>query len=407
MQNINSKLFNLILIRYGEIWLKSKKIKSRMLKTLTKNIIFSLKKNKIPFHKYQYTQDFARILFFLKNEDINKAIGVLKKKVFGIHSISPAIRTSSILKNIINRTLEIGKDILDQNDSFAIRARRSGKHPFTSQDVAEQCGYAVLSCFKDLNLNVNLSNPKKKIFIEVRDNFTYIFTRIIKTDWGGLPIEPGKHIINMDIGRPTDSLAAFLLMKRGCNIHPIIFNLFENKKNLDSILSNWKIIGTYYNDKNLDLNIINFNPILKKIHNEISEKKYVCALCNLIRLKIISNLLKSSHFKGKIKIRGLTTGINLTNIDCCPNAVDLDILAYSNEFLDLPVFTSCIGLEIKEIIDMLNKISPYLKGKKYCPYCPKNQEFNYQLVYDLYESMNLEKYIKKELFEVKNLNIYS
>jgi len=69
---------------------------------------------------------------------------------------------------------------------------------------------AFILCFINefigLNLKVNLTNPKKKIFIEVRQEFTYIFTDIIGSKWGGLPIETQKKIIIMD--EPTTHLDA-------------------------------------------------------------------------------------------------------------------------------------------------------------------------------------------------------
>ncbi|MFX0027029.1 MAG: hypothetical protein ACFE8M_11515, partial [Candidatus Hermodarchaeota archaeon] len=70
------KQFNLILIRYGEVWLKSQKVKIRMLKVLINNIRMMLKKRNITFHKYQLSKDSSRVLFFFKNEDIPNALEV-------------------------------------------------------------------------------------------------------------------------------------------------------------------------------------------------------------------------------------------------------------------------------------------------------------------------------------------
>ena len=91
------KQYNLILIRYAEIWLKSQKVKIRMLKYLMNNIKNVLKRKAIPFNKYQMSKDSARVFFFFNNKDINNAINVLIN-AFGVHSISPAIRTSNKLK---------------------------------------------------------------------------------------------------------------------------------------------------------------------------------------------------------------------------------------------------------------------------------------------------------------------
>ena len=66
--------YNLIKINPSpEIWLKSRKVKIRMLKALMNNIKNSLKHAKITFHKFQLSKDSARIFFFFKNEDIKKA----------------------------------------------------------------------------------------------------------------------------------------------------------------------------------------------------------------------------------------------------------------------------------------------------------------------------------------------
>ena len=65
--------YNLILVRYGEIWLKSQKVKVRMLKILMNNIKKMLKRMEVPFTKYQLSKDSARIFYFFKSEDIKKA----------------------------------------------------------------------------------------------------------------------------------------------------------------------------------------------------------------------------------------------------------------------------------------------------------------------------------------------
>ncbi|HEY0089235.1 MAG TPA: THUMP domain-containing protein, partial [Candidatus Lokiarchaeia archaeon] len=131
MENYNVlERYNLILIRYsGEIWLKSMKVRIRMIKNLINNIKKHLNRYDILFHKYQLSEDSSRIFFFFKNQDISNAIKVLKD-IFGIYSISPALRTSNELKNIVERTIEVGKDIFKENDTFAINVKRSGKQEY-------------------------------------------------------------------------------------------------------------------------------------------------------------------------------------------------------------------------------------------------------------------------------------
>ena len=142
-QNLLLPQYNLLLIRYAEIWLKSQKIKIRMLKYLMSNITKILKRKGIKFNKYQMSKDSSRVFFFFNNKDLPSAISVVKN-AFGVHSLSPAIRTSDNLKNITERTIEVAKDILDRKDTFALRVKRSGKHSFTSMEVAQIVGKAVI-----------------------------------------------------------------------------------------------------------------------------------------------------------------------------------------------------------------------------------------------------------------------
>lgn len=399
------KKYNLIKVNPSpEIWLKSMKVRMRMVKTLTNNIKQSLKRSGIIYHKFQLSKDSTRLFFFFNNENIQKAMDLIEK-VFGIDSFSPALRTSDNLKNIIQRTLEVCDDILSKNDTFAIRVKRSGKHDYTSQDVAKKVGQAVLDNFSYLNLKVNLSNPIKRIFIEVRGEFSYIFTDIIKSKWEGLPIERNNKIVCMDIGRINDLLAGFLLMRRGCEISPILFKLTNDNITLEKWINNWREIIGYTPHSKFKIRIINLLTILKRIQDNLDDKDYLCAICRLLRFEILSKILKELQIEDFERIKAITDGISLNNSTSCTDIVDLESISLNYLFSEYPIFTPLIGLEAEDINEISSKISDDLKHLDYCLFKPQNQEINREDLIKIYNSLNVNNLLSEALKNIEEINI--
>ncbi|MBY8986243.1 MAG: hypothetical protein KGD65_14295 [Candidatus Lokiarchaeota archaeon] len=397
-QNLLLPQYNLVLIRYAEIWLKSQKIKIRMLKYLMSNITKILKRKGIKFNKYQMSKDSSRVFFFFNNQDLPSAINVLKN-AFGVHSFSPAIRTSNNLKNITERTIELAEDILDQKDTFALRVKRSGKHDFTSLEVATKVGKAIIDNFPNHELKVNLTQPKKQIFIEVRGEFTYIFSQIIQSKWGGLPIEPQKKIVVIDIGRLNDIIAGFLLMRRGAEIYPILIDLTKEGTEIEDWISNWKEIGEYIPKSNVQLTRFRIYDVLKKVYSELDEKQYFCGLCRLIRFDLIFKILKDPNFQFYEKIKACTDGTSLNNSNYCSDSVDFETLAINTLHLSHPIFTPVIGFGENKIQDFSKKISKNLNIVNYCPFKPENQVFDAEKLKELYNRLSIDNDL---LFIVEN-----
>ncbi|MHA1191985.1 MAG: THUMP domain-containing protein [Promethearchaeota archaeon] len=378
--------YNLILIRYSEIWLKSQKVKIRMLKILMNNIKNALNRNGIPFNKYQLSKDSSRIFFFFKNNDMRNAIDVLKK-VFGIFSISPTLRTSNKINNISERVIEIAKEILQKGDTFALRVRRSGAHDYTSIDVARIVGKNIIEELFDYDLKVNLSNPKKTIFIEIRDDFSYVFSQIIKTPWVGLPIESQKKMFVMDVGRINDLIAGFLLMKRGSNIFPILFSMINNRENDNKWVSNWRELLEYTPYSHFTLIKINLLEILEKIVPKINNSELICGICRLIRFNLIGNLKSELEAKRYDKIRAFTDGLTLTNTSYCNDNVDLESIALNYLFSDYPIFT-----ENLKIFD-------------YCKLKPQNQSYNQAEILKVFNDLDIEPLIDEALKNMTKISI--
>ncbi len=206
--------YNLILIRYGELALKSSKIRGRFERKLIDNISASI--------EGEITRDQGRI--FLKPEDFNQAINKLNK-IFGIVSFSPVIKTKTTKEDITNSLSEFTKHLIDEgvikeDYTFAIRSRRVGNHNFTSQELGAFCGGVVIDT---IPLKVDLTNPDVEIFIEVRDNDAYIYTEKIEGP-GGLPLgTQGKVVVLISSGIDSP-VAAYLMMKRGCAITALHFD---------------------------------------------------------------------------------------------------------------------------------------------------------------------------------------
>ena len=170
--------YELILIRYGEIALKSEETRNRFENSLIRNIKNAINSHNIPC---EIRKERGRI--YLYSEKISECKSILKR-IFGIISFSPSIKIPSEMKSISEVSLEISKNLINKENSFALRVTRTGLHTFSSQDVAIRVGEDIVNLTK---AKVDLNNPDFEIFIEIRDKNSYVFTEKI-SGMGGMPV---------------------------------------------------------------------------------------------------------------------------------------------------------------------------------------------------------------------------
>jgi thiamine biosynthesis protein ThiI len=219
----------LIIIRYGEIALKGKETRKRFEDTLISNIKNALKKENI---ENKVLKERGRIYVYTKK--IKESINILKR-IFGIISISPSIQTSSNIDLISYKAINISKEYLNENKSFALRVTRTGKHKFTSQDAAIKLGNDIVNVTK---ARVDLTNPDFELYIEIRNDRAFLFIEKIR-GYGGMPIGTQGNVLAF-IDKPQAILASWYLTHRGCR--PIFLATDETYKNLlEGFMNYWFI----------------------------------------------------------------------------------------------------------------------------------------------------------------------
>ena len=235
--------YDLILIRYGELALKGEVTRKHFEIALATNIKNALDCNKISFELKR-----ERGRFYLYADKINESIDILKK-IFGIYSVSPAIKTQIDMDSISKYAVDISKKVLAKEKSFALRVTRTGNHDFTSQDVAVKVGADICKATK---AKVNLTKADFELFVEIRDKTAFIFTEKIH-GVGGLPLGTQGKVLSL-VDSPKSLLAAWYLMRRGCEV---VFVNIDTKydKTIRSFARNWyareEIVNVKTHGKNL------------------------------------------------------------------------------------------------------------------------------------------------------------
>ncbi|HTW77093.1 MAG TPA: THUMP domain-containing protein [Thermoplasmata archaeon] len=209
-----------ILVRYGELALKSAPVRREFEGMLRRNILDQFVRAGLTG---RLRADHGHL--YVDVDDGPAAIRVLRR-VFGITSVSLVHEVPSDAAVIAARLVELADARLTPGASFAVRARRTGgAHPFTSQQLAGDLGGAVLERFGDRGLKVDLEHPDVELFVEVRGPRTYLsFDRVAGP--GGLPLGVAGRLVALVDG-PRGALGAYLMMKRGCRVGLIVLPAAE------------------------------------------------------------------------------------------------------------------------------------------------------------------------------------
>jgi len=199
-----------ILVRYGELALKSPPVRREFEAALRRNILDQFLRDGVAA---RLRSDRGHL--YVEADDPQTATRLVRR-VFGVTSVSEVHEVPSDRTAIRDRLLALAEPRVVTGTSFAVRARRTGQHPFTSQELARDLGGDLLERFSDRGLRVDLERPGLELFVEVRGPRTYLyFDRTVGP--GGLPLGVAGHLAALVDGT-RGALGAFLMMKRGCRV---------------------------------------------------------------------------------------------------------------------------------------------------------------------------------------------
>ena len=239
-----------ILVRYGEIALKSEYVRRSFLDRLVDNI-----QDHLLHEGLECGVERERGRIFLYPQDEDSCVQLLRR-VFGIVSFSPAVETSSKMGEICDTAADVARRVLKEGMSFAVKSRRTGTHPYTSHDVAVEVGDAVRNAVP--GLKVDLKNPDKEIYVEVRGKRGYIFTEKIPGP-GGLPIGTQGRVVAL-VEDKRGAVAAWLMMKRGCRC----VVAFQSPSNWSEALRRWDV---NLREERIG-NLVELEPLARKLKAE-------------------------------------------------------------------------------------------------------------------------------------------
>jgi len=143
----------------------------------------------------------------------------------GIHSIltvdSAFLPSENTLEFLAEKAVDYYADTIE-GKSFVVRCRRVGKHAFGSLDVERHVGAVLFQASK--NSQVKLKYPDVTVSIEILRDKAY-FVRDKKLGLGGYPIGTQGTVLSLISGGFDSSVASYQMMRRGCRVDYLFFNL--------------------------------------------------------------------------------------------------------------------------------------------------------------------------------------
>lgn len=332
------------LIRYSEIFLKSEPVRRKWEKVLVGNIREVLPGCRVKIER-------GRI--WLTGE----VDPLILRNVFGIVSFSeveqvPIQSIGSILPDYCRN------HGIDRVKTFAIRVKRIGKHTFSSQDKATEFGNLIRTAFP--HLKVNLANPEREIFIEIRNEEAYLYDSIIRGP-GGLPLGVGGTLIALVSGGIDSPVAAWMMMRRGCRIIPlyIALNGVLDESNLERAERVVEVLRTF--QPNIRLVTLE-DTFLSRAHDALVSRrleKYTCVVCKRRMYRIAQAY---AHYAGA---KGIVTGESLGQVA----SQTLDNLLVLDSASSIPVYRPLIGFDKEDTIRIAREIGTFLPSTSRASAC--------------------------------------
>lgn len=331
--------YNHILIRYGEIGLKGKNM-GYFLSRLQQNIQGKLKA--FPRIKVQRSQ--GRLYVLLNGHKPDEIVKILRK-IFGIYSMSLAIKSSKDMEDIKAAALYALKNSKSAK-SFKVSVRRADKSfPVGSQEMNHVLGAHLLQNTDGFRVDVH--NPDVEVSVEIRGEGCFITSEVIPGP-GGLPVGTGGKSLLLLSGGIDSPVAGYLMMKRGVELEAIHFESppFTSERAKQKVVDLAMELTDY--GRSVTVHFVPFTKLQQKIHQEIPDSYGMTVMRRLM-------LTISEQIAEKRSILSLSTGESLGQVA----SQTMESMNTINEVTNYPVLRPLIAMDKEEIVNIAKEINTY------------------------------------------------
>lgn len=269
---------------------------------------------------------------------------LIKKHIF--HSLQ------DIYEKII---LSLNYDIKLSGTSFCVRVKRRGKHNFTSQEVEHYLGNKL--CQNISNIRVNLTQPEKTIYLEIKDNQLFIIIKRYE-GLGGFPIGTQQEVLSLISGGFDSAVASYMLIRRGCKVNYCFFNLGGATHAIEVCRVIYFLWNKFSSSHKIKFISIDFSEVIKEIIDKIKDNQIGVVLKRMM-------IRTASLVANRCKITALITGEVLGQV----SSQTLNNLTLIDSVSNHVIFRPLIAYDKEKIIDLARKIGTEIFSKSVPEYC--------------------------------------
>ena len=328
-----------IIIRYGEIYLKGKNrgFFERAFETNLRRALKGFDAELIKQSGRYLVQDFA--------EECTEEIVEKLKKVFGLHTLSLAYETSADMNDIF----EVAKLLCKEEGTFKVESHRGDKkYPLTSVEISKKLGAMLLDYAKG-KLSVDVHTPSFTVQVDIREgNRALVFGEFIEGA-NGMPVgTAGKGLLLLS-GGIDSPVAGHMMAKRGMTVDCLHFHSYPytNMQAKEKVVALAKILAEY--TCGTKLYTVKVTHIQEAIHEKCKPELMITLLRRFMYRIAERHALR-------INALCLITGESLGQVA----SQTIEGMTSSNSVVEkLPVLRPLVGFDKNEIIERSIKMGAY------------------------------------------------
>ncbi len=347
-------MYDVIIIRYGEMGLKGKNFKK-----FSRALQQDIKRRLANLLDYRLETTYGRIFLRLNSglEEIPREAVKSLKLLPGIVNFSPAITLEPSAepdKIAASASRLIARELRQNSGTFKVETNRANKdYPLISPEVSKKVGGLILKRVNhsltspEQKLTVDVHEPEILLELDIRKDGIYVFSRRYQGS-GGLPLGSAESALLLLSAGIDSPVAGWQMMRRGARLDIFHFHTppYTGEKALEKVRDISRKLARYNGETGLYLSRIT------KIQREIQkccQPDYSVTILRRMMMRIASRLGE------RLDSQAIVTGDSLGQVA----SQTITNLRTISTAADLPVLRPLLTLDKQDIINQARDIQTY------------------------------------------------